>query len=124
MLGRIGETHRVQVIALVHEQRLPIGAELGRRDAAGRLEDRLRVAGGERRQPLEELILSRRATCSTTTAAAALRVRISRGARAGRRRLGEEIDETRASRIPLDVSLAGVRLRTATTTTLSCRISQ
>src|SRR5436190_5047449 len=117
MLGRIGEANGIKIIPFVHEQRLPIGAELGRRDSARRLEDRLRVAGTKRWQPLEELILSRRAVPATTTTSTALGVRVSGRARTSRRRFGEKIDETRTSRIPLDVSLAGVRLRTAAAAT-------
>src|SRR5262249_24309219 len=47
VLRGIDQSHRVQIIPLVHEQRLAVFAELGRRDPAVRLEQDFRVRRAE-----------------------------------------------------------------------------
>src|SRR3569833_726324 len=115
VLARIGKLHGVEVIAFLHEQHLTVRAELGRRDAAVRLEDLLRVARGERRSPGEDAVLAVRrgvaAACATAGAAATGGVTAT-----GRRRFLLEVHEARANRVPADVALAGIRTGAATTT--------
>src|SRR4051812_2570159 len=79
MLARISQANRVQIVALVDEQRLAVGAELGRGHARVGFEEHLRIAGTEWSRPHVEAILAstarRRASRATPTAGSVRRAR-------------------------------------------------